>query len=170
MSGASTLPACCARIHALAQIRVRVAVCLVDEDRILLAEHRKDGRRYWLLPGGGVEAGETLTEALCREVLEETGFEVDVGRLLIVCEAVEPRRSGTRHLLNLVFAARVRAGSLAPGRDHRLVGAAWHPVGGLSSLPMYPPIGEAVRSCCDEGLDGPVRVLGNVWRPLGPPD
>ena len=50
-------------------VRVRVAVCLRDGDRILLAEHVKHGRRHWLLPGGGVEAGETMVGAAAREML-----------------------------------------------------------------------------------------------------
>lgn len=50
--------------------------------RVLLV--REDGR--WLLPGGEVEAGETLEAALAREVREETGIAVEVGALLAVTE------------------------------------------------------------------------------------
>src|ERR1035437_7609899 len=82
--------------------RVRVAVCLTAADRLLLVAHRKGEHRYWLLPGGGVEMGETLVEAARREVREETGVDAAIGRLLIVCDAIEP---GGRHLVNLVFAA-----------------------------------------------------------------
>ena len=146
------------------EIRIRVAVCLLDGDRVLLVEHEKNGRRYWLLPGGGVEMGETLVAAASREVLEETGFDVEVGRLLIVCESIEPLgRRRTRHLVNLVFAGRILGGALRPGLDGRLVDAGWEPVSRLAVLPMYPPIGGAVADCCAERLEGPVRNLGNVW-------
>ena len=48
---------------------------LVDGDRILLAHHRIDDEyTVWTGPGGGVEAGETLVEALARELYEETGL------------------------------------------------------------------------------------------------
>jgi len=143
------------------EVRIRVAVCILDGDRILLVQHLKNGRRYWLLPGGGVEVGETLAETALRELREETGYDVVVGRLLLVCESLEPRG---RHLVNLVFAGEIRGGSLRAGLDGRLVDAAWEPVDGLATLEMYPPIGAEVLRCCREGLAGEVRVLGNVWR------
>jgi 8-oxo-dGTP diphosphatase len=143
------------------EVRVRVAVCILDGDRILLVQHVKNGRRYWLLPGGGVEVGETLAGTALRELREETGYDIEVGRLLLVCEAVEPRG---RHLVNLVFAGEIRGGSLRAGLDGRLVDAGWEPVDDLATLEMYPPIGDEVLRCCREGLAGEVRVLGNVWR------
>ncbi|GGC42791.1 NUDIX domain-containing protein [Haloferax sulfurifontis] len=45
---------------------------------------RQDGK--WVLPGGGVEAGESKTEALVREMREETGLDATVGSLLVVTE------------------------------------------------------------------------------------
>jgi 8-oxo-dGTP diphosphatase len=143
-------------------VRVRVAVCLCDGDRILLAEHVKYGRRHWLLPGGGVELGETMVDAAVREIHEETGLVADVGRLVMVCEAIQP---GGRHLLNMIFAARAWKGELRAGPDGVLVDVSWRRRDELSSLDMHPPITADVLACWDEDFAGPVRVLGNVWRP-----
>jgi 8-oxo-dGTP diphosphatase len=57
--------------------RIRVSVILRREGRILLVRQEKPGREYWLLPGGGVTAGESLVDALRREVAEEVGLSDD---------------------------------------------------------------------------------------------
>ena len=54
------------------KLRVRVAGLIEDDDgRILFVRQRKKKKDYWLLPGGGVEFGETAIEALEREMKEE---------------------------------------------------------------------------------------------------
>jgi 8-oxo-dGTP diphosphatase len=60
--------------------RIGVSALIFNEGKVLLA-HRRD-IDWWNLPGGGMEEGETVDEALHREVLEETGLEVEVGKLV----------------------------------------------------------------------------------------
>jgi 8-oxo-dGTP diphosphatase len=60
--------------------RVSVSALIFDEERVLLAHRRDIG--WWNLPGGAVDPGETVDEALRREVREETGLEVEVGQLV----------------------------------------------------------------------------------------
>jgi len=62
------------------QFRIAVSALLFDEHRVLLA-HRRD-IDWWNLPGGGMELGETVEEAVKREVLEETGLQVEVEQLV----------------------------------------------------------------------------------------
>ena len=58
--------------------RIRVSALLRRGERVLLCRHEKVGRHYWLLPGGGVNGGETLVRALQRELTEELGIEEDL--------------------------------------------------------------------------------------------
>jgi 8-oxo-dGTP diphosphatase len=148
-------------------IRIRVGVLIWRDGEVLLVRHEKGGRSYWLVPGGGVDAGETMAASGARELLEETGYSVDVGRLLLICEAIDPKPDG-RHIVNAVYAGTVRAGELTVGVDDKaLREARWQPLQALAELEMYPPIGTELLACCEENGAGPVRVLGNTWRPFG---
>jgi ADP-ribose pyrophosphatase YjhB (NUDIX family) len=143
-------------------IRIRVAACLTDEDRILVVTHEKRGRRYQLLPGGGVVEGETLEAAVRREVAEETGLDVQVGALILVCESIDP--IGERHILNLVFRGTVEGGELKAGLDGTLCDAGWIKREALSSVDFYPDIAVELLKAWGQGFTGPVPSLGNVWK------
>jgi 8-oxo-dGTP diphosphatase len=146
-------------------IRIRVGVLICRDGEVLLVRHEKGTRSYWLVPGGGVDAGETMVAAGERELLEETGYTVEIGRLLLVCEAIDPRPGG-RHIVNAVYAGTIRGGVLAVGVDDKsLREAKWQPLAALGELEMYPPIGAELLACCQENGGDAVRVLGNTWLP-----
>jgi ADP-ribose pyrophosphatase YjhB (NUDIX family) len=63
-----------------ARFRVGVFALIFEDGHVLLA-HRRD-IDWWNLPGGGMEAGETVDEALRREVYEETGLVVEIEQLV----------------------------------------------------------------------------------------
>lgn len=55
---------------------------VVDGEKVLVMKRHKNGRDYAVLPGGGVEVGETVTEAALRELQEETTLVAEIDRLL----------------------------------------------------------------------------------------
>jgi ADP-ribose pyrophosphatase YjhB (NUDIX family)/GNAT superfamily N-acetyltransferase len=89
-------------------IQVRVTSVLVEDARILLVKQRVSAARSWSLPGGKVEGGETLEEALMREMSEETGLRVKVEKLLYLCEKPEANPP----LIHITFLVSRRAGRL----------------------------------------------------------
>lgn len=69
------------------------AVVIVDERVVLIRRGKEPLRGRWAVPGGTVELGETLEEALIREIHEETGLEVAPREVLTVFDRIE-RRDG----------------------------------------------------------------------------
>ena len=143
--------------------RVRVGVVLIDEqDNILLVRHRKGEKTYWLLPGGGLDFGESLFECARRELQEETGLEVEADRMLYVSEAISP--DGARHILNLYVMGRVLGGEIGPPPAGDVIDEiAWRPIAELPSLTLYPAIAEHILASHAEGFAHEVRYLGSRW-------
>lgn len=104
----------------------------LDGDRLLLVRRgRPPERGRWAVPGGRVEAGETLAEAVVREVSEETGLEVVCDRLVGWVE-----RMGRRyHFVILDFAVTLM-GSEEPVPGDDAAEAAWVPLAAVTRLPL----------------------------------
>lgn len=116
---------------------------LVERNRVALIRRVRDGRTYYLFPGGGVEPGETPEEAAAREAREELGVEVEVGPLVF-----EDSYAGTHFVY---FDARIVGGEFGTGLwpDHaersaeesRRAGtyeAVWVPLDRLRALDVRP--------------------------------
>ena len=102
ISDSSTSPAC---------FRIAVSAVILEQGNVLLA-HRRD-IDWWNLPGGGMEIGETVDEALHREVLEETGLEVEIERLVGVYSKPQ------KHEVVLTFSCYVTGGTLRETEETR---------------------------------------------------
>jgi 8-oxo-dGTP diphosphatase len=63
----------------------------MEKKLLLTKEILESGREFWIFPGGGVNFGETLEEAIKREIKEELGMEIKVEKLLGFKEAIFPR-------------------------------------------------------------------------------
>jgi ADP-ribose pyrophosphatase YjhB (NUDIX family) len=92
-----------------------VRVVIPDEEgRILMVKQSHEGKDIWMVPGGAIEDGENAAEAAVREVLEETGLEIRVNRLLWHVEEVSETRG--QRFVNF-FLAEMIGGALGLGAD-----------------------------------------------------
>jgi 8-oxo-dGTP diphosphatase len=88
--------------------RLAVRAVILREGRLLLVNAYKGRTDLWTCPGGGAELHEALPDALRREVREETGLEVEVGRPCLVNEFHDP--VGPFHQVDLYFRCTFVAG------------------------------------------------------------
>ncbi|MEO8846502.1 MAG: NUDIX hydrolase [Kofleriaceae bacterium] len=100
------------------------------QDRVLVIQRgTPPGEGLWSVPGGKLEARETLAQAVAREVREETGLVVEVGPLACVVEPI----GDDYHFVILDYLARTIGGALAPASDVR--DARWVTDAELAALP-----------------------------------
>ena len=90
------------------------AVILDDDGRVLLVRQHHDNKDIWMVPGGGIEAGENSVEAAVREVKEETGLDVIIEKLLWHVQEVSEKRG--QRFVNF-FLAKPTGGTLGLGSD-----------------------------------------------------
>jgi 8-oxo-dGTP diphosphatase len=99
---------------------VAVGGVIVDDGKVLLIRRAKEpSLGQWSIPGGAVEVGEKLKEALRREIREETGLEVCVGEIVEVLDRIVPDAAGNveYHYVLVDFACAVESGDLRPSSD-----------------------------------------------------
>lgn len=149
--------------------RIRVSAILRWEGRILLLRHEKSGGEIWLLPGGGVQTGESLVRALRRELQEETGLfpegvEIPLEGPVAIVDSIapssEPRR---KHVVHVIFAADV-TGSLEDvvSQDEAVRGHRAFRLRELEAITLHPPIHRFLQRWQP---GDPAAYLGEMWIP-----
>jgi ADP-ribose pyrophosphatase YjhB (NUDIX family) len=153
-----------------AEPRIRVSAILRWRGRVLLCRHEKAGHERWLLPGGGVNSGESLVQALQRELAEEVGIvgfgdELPIEGPVAIVDSIAPDRSfPSKHVVHIIFAGDLSGTSLeavtshdAAVRGHRLFDT--HELDGVA---LHPPIQRFLRRWQP---GDPVVYLGALWAP-----
>ena len=145
--------------------RIRVSAILRWQGRVLLVRQEKPGKEYWLLPGGGVDAGETLLEALRRELREELSIEANTqfeGPVAIVDSIAPPGALARKHVVHIIFTTDLSHRSLhdVETRDAAVRGARLFALEELEDVVLHPPI---KRFLARWQPGDPAVYLGALW-------
>ncbi len=114
------------------------AKALIIKDDKMLAVKISDGKEEWyIMPGGGQNAEELLPEAVCREVAEEIGIQVELKDLIFVIEGLHGEKF---HRVDLVFLCEYKGKIENPilHGDTNQVGYEWLDIKTLNTAPLYP--------------------------------
>jgi mutator protein MutT len=121
------------------------AIILRDNDVLLIQRGTEPSAGKWSVPGGLVELGESLQEAIMREVREEVGLEVHVRDLVVALDRVIPDQDGRieYHYILLDFLCECNSGEPSPASD--VLACAFVPIHTLPQYDLTRGTAEAVR-------------------------
>ena len=142
------------------KIRIRVGAILIEKDKILLIAHKKKDDIYWLLPGGGVKYGESLEQALKRELFEELGITVTLHGIKLICDSVDPE--GDKHIINICFICSRINGEYSLGEDRILHNFGFFNSNEIKNLQIFPPIKDEINGILNNNRIDDI-YLGARW-------
>ncbi|MCX8029789.1 MAG: NUDIX hydrolase [Brevinematales bacterium] len=120
-------------------IRIRVQGLIFNQKwELLLVKHSKNGKEYYVLPGGGVEYREELEKALTRELKEELNIQ-DVFSLkfIDIREFIDP--DSNRHILDLYYYVNAKLDDIkVMENDQIITGFGFFPIRELDKIQVYP--------------------------------
>jgi len=141
---------------------VGVGAVVLDGDHVLLIKRgHAPLKGHWSLPGGGVETGETLEQAVAREVLEETGLTVEVGPIVEVLDRISRDADGRveHHFVLVDFICRSSGGFPRGASDAD--DAAWVALPDLARYEVAAVTVSVIQKAASRGFDKGDRPL--VW-------
>ena len=114
-----------------------VGAVLIEDGKILLIQRgRPPGEGLWAVPGGKVHLGETMADAVQREVFEETGLQIRPGPVVWAGDSIGPGAPPAWHYCLVDFLCEVESGDLQAADDAAAV--AWVPLNDARDYPLTP--------------------------------
>lgn len=126
------------------KFKIRSAGVALEQNHVFL--YRSIDSDYWALPGGQINHGESSDQALVREVSEELGAAVEIGRLVWLIENIYPKNGKIIHELGFYYYMHfidelnfgIRSDELTGYEKNRKLIFKWHPIQELEDLVLYP--------------------------------
>ena len=124
------------RIGKDGELRVGASVIIFDDTREKILMTQREDNSRWCLPGGGMDAGESAAETCVREVMEETGLEVRLTKLVGVYTSpdilIEYRDGNKIHPVTFSFEAEITGGEL--GLSNETIAFGWYTVAEIEAM------------------------------------
>ncbi len=145
-------------------MRIRPAIVILKENKVLLLRYEYGGKSLYQFPGGNTEEAESLEKTLERELLEELNLPVSISTLLISAQVInETKNQATLHCL---FKGGILANSIPTinRKETTAIEVLWIDVAQLDTLNLYPSVGIELQKIVNQKITSPV-YLGVIEQP-----
>jgi 8-oxo-dGTP diphosphatase len=144
-------------------MNVRPSAIILQNEHVLTLRYCYGSQQVYGLPGGNPDPGESLTEALARELKEELGIEAEVNNMAFCGEVIWPEVN--KETLHMVFLAEITAGvpQLNPEQTTALE-MVWLPVAELDEKLLYPNVGRQIIRIYEKAAnEGHIGVIDQPY-------
>lgn len=140
-------------------MKIRPAILIIENEKILTMQYNYGGQDVYNLPGGNLEFGEYLNDALAREMVEEMGIKVSVGELILVGEVHNVEQK--KQTFHFIFAGKIIEGTpvLNP-KETSSIAIKWLNISELTSVNLYPNISEKLIDYLSRNLEN--KYIGKI--------
>jgi ADP-ribose pyrophosphatase YjhB (NUDIX family) len=144
-------------------MKIRPAVIIIEDEKILTMHYQYGGQDVFNLPGGNLEFGESLMLALTRELTEELGIEVEIGELMMVGEVHFPEPQ--KQTIHFIFEGKIVNGTPTLNPQHTsALAIRWLSIHELARVNLYPNIRESLKEYLSGNLhDKYIGKLEQNW-------
>ena len=144
-------------------MKIRPAVVIIDNERILTMLYNYGGQEVYNLPGGNLELGELLASALERELEEELQIKTEIGDMIMVGE-VHFSDQG-KQTFHFIFEGKILEGNPVLNPEHTsALAIKWLDISQLQSINLYPNISESLIEYLAGNLKNKyVGKLNQTW-------
>lgn len=140
-------------------INIRPAILIIENQQVLTMQYNYSGQEVYNLPGGNLELGEHLNDALAREMQEELGIEVSVGEMVLVGEVYFSARK--KHTLHLLFEGKITAGvPILNPKETSALAIKWLAINDLENVNLYPNLSKSIKYYLDGKLSN--KYIGKI--------
>jgi len=144
-------------------MKVRPSIAIVENNNLLLMRYHYGNTDVYNLPGGNVDKGESLTETVVRELMEELNTVVEVETMILSGDVIMPE--GKEDVLHCVFEGKILTGNpILNPKETSALAVVWMPLADLHELEIYPNVGVELQRFFLKGQRiNYIEKIGQKW-------